>query len=48
MLEYYGILAKKYELEIAQYVFYIGEGKAMMIYKLNHKNVDFKFELINI
>ena len=48
MLEYYGILARKYELETKQYVFYIGEGKAMMVYKLNHQNIDFKFELINI
>jgi len=48
MLEYYGILTRKYELEIRQYVFYIGKGKAMMVYKLNHQNIDFKFELINI
>ena len=48
MLEYYGILARKYELEVRQYVFYIGEGKAMMVYKLIHDNIDFKFELINI
>ena len=47
MLEYYGILARKYELEILQYVFF-RKGKAMMVHKLNHQNVDLKFELINI
>ena len=48
MLEYYGILARKYKLEVRQCVFYIGEGKAMMACRLIHDNIDFKFELINI
>lgn len=48
MLEYYGILLRKYELEIRQYVFYIGKGKASMKTAIALSKLQFSFELINL
>ncbi len=46
MLEYYGLLFRKFEFALKQVVFYIGEGKAKMNTELNHANVSFNFSLI--
>lgn len=48
MLEYYALLLRDYEIELKQYVFYIGKGKAKMPTQVNHKKLQFSFELINM
>jgi predicted transposase YdaD len=48
MLEYYGMLARAYKIEIHQYVFYLGMGSAQMRAELKQKNLAFKFDLINL
>jgi len=47
MLEYYALCFKKYELPLDQYVFYIGEDQAKMRSELSHKNMNFRFTLLN-
>jgi hypothetical protein len=47
MLEYYALCYKKYALPLDQYVFYIGEDQAKMLSELSHKNIQFRFTLIN-
>jgi len=48
MLEYYALLLRGYEIELKQYVFYIGKGKAKMPIEVKHKKLQFSFELINM
>jgi hypothetical protein len=47
MLEYYALCYKKYQMPLDQYVFYIGEDQAKMRSELSHKNINFRFILIN-
>ncbi len=48
MNEYYAILYKKYKLEVHQYVFFIGSGKAKMKQTIEAKNLSFRFDVINM
>ncbi len=48
MLEYYALLLRDYKIELKQYVFYIGKGKAKMPIEINHKKLQFAFEVINM
>ena len=48
MLEYYALLLRDYEIELKQYVFYIGKGKSKMPTQINHKKLQFSFEVINM
>jgi hypothetical protein len=48
MNEYYAILYRKYQLDVHQYVFFIGEGKAKMEKRIEAKNLSFRFEVINM
>ncbi len=48
MNEYYAILYRKYKIDVHQYVFFIGEGKAKMKKDIEAKNLSFRFEVINM
>lgn len=48
MAEYYTILLRKYELEVRQFVFFIGKGKAQMKTSLKHMHFEFSFKLLNL
>jgi len=49
LLFYYGLLFGDYGLEVLQYVFYIGKkNKPTMPTHIQHTNLQFKYELINI
>ncbi len=49
LLFYYGLLFADYGLEVLQYVFYIGKkNKPTMPTHIQHTNLQFKYELINI
>jgi len=48
MNEYYGILLRKHKLDVHQYVFFIGEGKAKMERTIERKNLSFSFEVVNL
>ena len=48
MNEYYAILYKKYRLEVHQYVFFLGMGKAQMKRSIEAKNLSFRFDVINM
>ena len=49
LLFYYGLLFADYGLEVLQYVFYIGKkNKPTMPTNIQHTNLQFKYELINI
>lgn len=39
---------RKHELTLKQVVFYIGEGKAKMLTKINHNDLNFEFSLVNV
>jgi len=46
--EYYAILYRKYKIDVHQYVFFIGEGKAKMKQDIEAKNLSFRFDVINM
>ncbi len=48
MNEYYGMLLRKYKVDVHQYVIFIGEGKAAMERKIERKNLSFAFDVINM
>ncbi|TAE75770.1 MAG: hypothetical protein EAZ85_01785, partial [Bacteroidetes bacterium] len=48
MLEYYGFIARKYDLIVKQYVIYIGDEPIKMEDGVNHPDVKSKFRIINI
>lgn len=48
MLEYYGILFKKYEMDVRQYVFYIGKESPKMRTSLKLTNLEFSFNVLDI
>ncbi len=48
MNEYYAILYRKYKLDVHQYVFFIGTGKAKMKQIIEAKNLSFRFDVINM
>ena len=48
MNEYYAILYRKYKLDVHQYVFFIGTGKAKMEQLIEAKNLSFRFDVINM
>ncbi|WP_338793040.1 hypothetical protein [Bernardetia sp. MNP-M8] len=48
MNEYYAILYRKHKLDVHQYVFFIGTGKAKMKQIIEAKNLSFRFEVINM
>jgi hypothetical protein len=48
MHEYYGMLLRKYELDVHQVVFYINKNKPTMITQLQHKNLSFSYELLDL
>lgn len=48
MLEYLGILMRKYKLPVRQYVIFMGEGKSKMPTQLNGFNLNYFFELKNL
>ncbi len=48
MLEYFGILYRKYKLPIKQYVIYIGKDKMNMSNTIIEEDLNFKFEIIDI
>lgn len=48
MLEYYALVFRKHQMKLKQIVFYIGEGKAKMLTKINHDDLNFEFSLVNV
>ena len=48
MLEYIGILFKKTQKPVLQYVLYLGKGKAKMRSKIRFEQLDYAFRVINI
>jgi len=48
MLEYFGILRRRFKLPVLQYVIFIGDKQPKMEYKLKEHNIDFSFTLINL
>ena len=46
MNEYYGMILRKYKLEIRQYVFYLSDDMPKMMTEINHKRLKFSFDLI--
>ncbi len=48
MHEYCGILLRKYEIEVRQYVFFIDVGQAKMPTELKYENLQFRFNLLNL
>lgn len=46
--EYCGILLRKYEIEIRQYVIFIDTGQAKMQTTLRYPNAQFQFQLLNL
>ena len=48
MLEYYALVFRIHKLKLKQIVFYLGEGKAKMLTKINHDDLNFEFSLVNI
>ena len=47
MLEYHGLLYRKYKLPVIQQVFYIGSGSSKMKNKIEHPNISFKYGLMS-
>ncbi len=47
MLEYHGLLYRKYKLPIIQQVFYIGTGSSKMKNKIEHSNISFSYGLMS-
>jgi hypothetical protein len=45
-LGYYGDYYWEYNLEIIQYVIYLGKGKVTMPTEINHKNLNFRYNMI--
>jgi predicted transposase YdaD len=48
MLEYYAFMTRKHKLPIQQYVIYIGDEAMKMESHLQHSNIQFRFQIINI
>jgi len=48
MIEYHGMLLRKYEMRVVQLVFYFGKGKSKMKNVYNDGNNSFSFELVSI
>ncbi len=48
MLEYYAMLARKYQLPVEQYVIFLGSKKSQMPIQLEQKTLSYHFNLINI
>jgi len=48
MLIYYGLLLEIYQIPIRQFVFYYGKEKLKMDWELKHKNLHFKYEMIDL
>lgn len=48
MLEYYGILNRRYRLPIQQHVIFIGPNAPEMITELTHPNVSFRYNLVSL
>jgi hypothetical protein len=47
MLDYYGMLYRKYELPIHQQVFYLGKGKSRMSNSVMHDNLKFNYHIVD-
>jgi predicted transposase/invertase (TIGR01784 family) len=47
MLDYYGMLYRKYELPIHQQVFYLGKGKSRMSNSIRHDNLKFNYHIVD-
>ena len=48
MLKYYSMLYDKYDLHIYQIVFYLGRGESKMIRQLNHRQLKFKYKIVEL
>jgi hypothetical protein len=48
MLEYYGMLLRKYELDVHQVVFYISKNKPTMVTHLQYQNLSFSYKLLDL
>ena len=48
MLDYCSLLLRKYKLPVEQYVIFLGDGKPTMLTKINYRNIQFNYHLIDI
>lgn len=48
MFEYHALLLRKYQIEVRQYVIYVGMLKMNMKNQLEYSNLNFKYEIINL
>lgn len=48
MHEYYAMLLRQYELDVYQYVVYLGLGKSRMLTAIEKRNLTFSYDLINL